>query len=45
VAKQGLIDARRPFAWRDKFPSTSALSADKAREIEAKWGKTLKAKE
>ena len=36
-----IIDACRPFAWIDKFPKTSALSADEAREIEEKWGKAL----
>jgi 4-hydroxy-3-polyprenylbenzoate decarboxylase len=38
---KAIIDACRPFAWQDKFPPTSALSADEAREIEAKWGKFL----
>jgi UbiD family decarboxylase len=38
---KAIIDATRPFAWRDKFPPTSALSPDEAREIEAKWGKFL----
>jgi UbiD family decarboxylase len=38
---KAIIDATRPFAWREKFPPTSALSPDEAREIEAKWGKLL----
>jgi len=38
---KAIIDACRPFAWREKFPPTSALSAEEAREIEEKWGKTL----
>ena len=38
---KAIIDACRPFAWRDKYPPTSALSPDEAREIEAKWGKHL----
>ena len=38
---KAIIDACRPFAWIDKFPKTSALSAEEAREIEAKWGKAL----
>jgi UbiD family decarboxylase len=38
---KAIIDACRPFAWRDKFPPTSALSPDEAREIEEKWGKFL----
>jgi UbiD family decarboxylase len=38
---KAIIDACRPFAWREKFPPPSALTADEAREIEAKWGKML----
>src|SRR5580692_4785923 len=38
---KALIDATRPFAWRDKFPPTSALSPDEVREIETKWGRVL----
>jgi UbiD family decarboxylase len=38
---KAIIDACRPFAWIDKFPQTSALSAEEARAIEAKWGKVL----
>ncbi len=38
---KAIIDACRPFAWHDKFPPPSALSADEAREIEAKWGALL----
>ena len=39
---KAIIDATRPFAWIDKFPRTSALSADEAREIEEKWGKVIR---
>jgi UbiD family decarboxylase len=35
---KAIIDACRPFAWREKFPPASALTADEAREIEEKWG-------
>jgi 4-hydroxy-3-polyprenylbenzoate decarboxylase len=38
---KAIIDASRPFAWRDKFPPTSALSVEEARVIEAKWAKFL----
>jgi UbiD family decarboxylase len=38
---KAIIEACRPFPWRDKFPPTSALSSDEAREIEAKWGDLL----
>jgi 4-hydroxy-3-polyprenylbenzoate decarboxylase len=38
---KAIIDACRPFAWRDKFPPASALSPQEAREIETKWGKFL----
>jgi 4-hydroxy-3-polyprenylbenzoate decarboxylase len=33
-----IIEAVRPFGWKDKYPPTSALSAEEAREIEQKWG-------
>ncbi len=35
---KALIDACRPFGWRDKFPRASALSAEEASEVERKWG-------
>jgi 4-hydroxy-3-polyprenylbenzoate decarboxylase len=39
---KAIIEACRPFAWKDKFPKTSALSQAEARAIEDKWGKVLK---
>jgi UbiD family decarboxylase len=38
---KAIIEACRPFAWRDQFPTPLALSAAEARAIEAKWGKLL----
>jgi len=32
-----IIDACKPFAWRDEFPTTSALSLEEARRIKEKW--------
>ena len=37
-----IIEAVRPFAWKDKFPPTSALSHDDARALVDKWGEVLK---
>jgi 4-hydroxy-3-polyprenylbenzoate decarboxylase len=37
-----IIEAVRPFAWKDKFPTTSALSAEDARAIADKWGDALR---
>jgi 4-hydroxy-3-polyprenylbenzoate decarboxylase len=37
-----IIEACRPFSWRDKFPPTSALSMEEARKIEERWGEALK---
>ena len=37
-----IIEAVKPFAWKDRFPSTSALSQDDARTIADKWGEALK---
>src|SRR5215204_4160056 len=34
---KAIIEAVRPFGWKDKFPPTSALTAEEAREIEVKW--------
>ena len=39
---KAIIDACRPFAWKDKFPPTSSLTQDEARKIEAKWGIALR---
>ena len=33
---KAIIEAVRPFGWKDKYPPTSALSAQEAREIEQK---------
>jgi 4-hydroxy-3-polyprenylbenzoate decarboxylase len=38
-----IIDACKPFAWKDKFPKLSVLSNTDARAIEDKWGKALAA--
>ena len=35
---KAIIEAVRPFQWKDSYPPTSALTADEASEIEAKWG-------
>src|SRR5580700_7750735 len=37
-----IIEACRPFSWRDRFPPTSALSQEQMRAIEEKWGEQLK---
>jgi len=37
-----IIEAVKPFAWKDAFPRTSALSHDEARAITDKWGEALK---
>jgi len=36
-----VIDACRPFAWVDKFPKPSALTAEEKRAIAEEWGKLL----
>ena len=41
---KAIIEAVRPFAWKDKYPPTSALTADEAREIEVKWGDAISGK-
>jgi UbiD family decarboxylase len=37
-----IIDACKPFAWREAFPRTTAMTQDEARAIEAKWIKALR---
>ena len=36
-----IIDACRPFVWREAFPQASALSIEEARAIEERWGRQL----
>ena len=38
---KAIIEAVRPFGWKDKYPPTSALTASEAQEIESKWGRTI----
>jgi UbiD family decarboxylase len=42
---KALINACRPFPWREQFPPPSALSAEEAREIEDKWGNFIRPSE
>jgi 4-hydroxy-3-polyprenylbenzoate decarboxylase len=37
-----IIDACKPFAWKDAYPVTSALTQDEARAIEDKWMSVLR---
>lgn len=36
-----VIEACRPFSWKDQFPLPTALSAETARRIMEKWSKVL----
>jgi UbiD family decarboxylase len=36
-----LIDACKPFTWRDHFPTSNKFSAEKRQEIADKWGHEL----
>ena len=38
---KAIIEAVRPFPWKDKYPPTSALTQDEAKQIEEKWGRKL----
>jgi 4-hydroxy-3-polyprenylbenzoate decarboxylase len=40
-ASRCVIDACRPWEWRDKFPVTADVPAEYAREIRAKWSARL----
>ena len=37
-----IIDACKPFGWKDSFPRISALTPEEARGIEDKWGAQLR---
>jgi 4-hydroxy-3-polyprenylbenzoate decarboxylase len=37
-----IIDACKPFAWRERFPAASAMSMDEAAAIEARWGAAIR---
>jgi 3-polyprenyl-4-hydroxybenzoate decarboxylase len=39
---KAIVDACRPFAWKDNYPPTSSLTEDEVRTIESKWGAALK---
>jgi UbiD family decarboxylase len=41
---KAIIDACRPFGWKDQFPPTSALSHDEVGAISDKWGDVLRRK-
>jgi UbiD family decarboxylase len=36
-----LVDATRPFAWKDSFPATNIYSRERRRAAVAKWSDTL----
>jgi UbiD family decarboxylase len=38
---KAIIEAVRPFGWKDRYPPTSALSADESKQIEDKWGAAI----
>ena len=39
---KAIIEACRPFAWIEKFPTTSALTLEEANAIIQKWGNVLR---
>ena len=38
-----IIEATRPYEWRDRFPAISQISNDTRNQLSAKWGKQLAA--
>jgi hypothetical protein len=36
-----IIEAVRPWEWRDRFPATSAISDATRRQFSAKWERQL----
>jgi 4-hydroxy-3-polyprenylbenzoate decarboxylase len=39
---RAIIDATRPFEWRDKFPAVNAVSDDFKAELDRKYASLLK---
>ena len=42
VASQLVIDATRPYEWRDRFPEVVASSPELRQQVLARWGEALK---
>jgi 4-hydroxy-3-polyprenylbenzoate decarboxylase len=42
---KAIIEAVRPFGWKDSYPPTSALTAEEASAIEKKWGAAIAGRE
>jgi hypothetical protein len=36
-----VIEAVRPWEWRDRFPATSAINEETRQQFSAKWSKQL----
>ena len=41
VSSRAILNACRPYAWKDKFPPVSALSPELKKKIEEKWQSVL----
>jgi 4-hydroxy-3-polyprenylbenzoate decarboxylase len=38
---RAIIDATRPYEWRDRFPAISQINDEKRREVTARWEKEI----
>lgn len=36
-----IVDATRPYHWKDKYPATTSIAPELRRQTEAKWGDVL----
>jgi len=41
VSSRAILNACRPYAWKDRFPPVSALSPELRKKIEEKWKSVL----
>jgi UbiD family decarboxylase len=41
---RAIIDATRPWEWKDQFPRVSAIAPELRDQLEAKWGQELDAR-
>ncbi len=42
TASRAVIDATRPYEWRDRFPEVVASSPELKQQVLARWGEVLK---
>jgi len=39
---RGVIDATKPFEWKDRFPKTVSVSPELRQRVQARWADVIK---